>query len=284
MLLDEGAEVSIVDDLSTGLRENLPADASFFDVNIASTELPEVFDKVRPEFVYHFAFQVLVPRSVENPLLDADSIVGSINLLQCARAARVQKIVFASSGFLYGNTIDLPVKETAPIDPVTPYVVAKHAVEDYLEFFRRAYSLPYVVLRYAAIYGPGQVTGAMADYIRKLRAGEQADIWGDGTKTRDYVYVDDVVAANRLALDVPDDFPTPVFNVGTGIETTLNELYETIAELLGKEPHPIYHPDRPGEQMRYSLDSTKLRSTLGWSPTVPLREGLKRTAGIVRPE
>src|SRR5208282_4986967 len=118
---------------------------------------------------------------------------------------------------------------------------------NYLEFYRKTYGMAYTVLRYAAIYGPRQVTGAMADYIRKLSGGEQAEIWGDGTKTRDYVYIDDVVEANLKALDIPADHPSPIFNIGTGHETTLNALYWKIAAILGVKPAPIYHPDRPGE-------------------------------------
>ncbi len=231
----------------------------------------------RPELLYHFASYVLVPKSVQNPLLDMDIVVGSVRLLRAARDVGVRKIVFASSGFLYGNTPRLPAREDDPVDPVSPYVVVKQAAEHYLRFFRTAYGLPYTVLRYAAVYGPGQVTGAMADYIRTLAAGRQAEIWGDGTKTRDYVFIDDVVDANLRALAVPDDHPMPVFNIGTGVETTLNALYAKIAGLLGAEARPIYHPDRPGEQLRYCLDSTRARRELGWAPASSLDEGLRST-------
>lgn len=276
-LLGQGARVSVVDDLSTGRKENLNDQVTFYEMNIADPALSGVFERQRPEIVYHFAFHALVPRSVENPLLDLDSIAGSVNLLRLASLHNVGKIIFSSSGFLYGNTPDLPVDERAPIDPVTPYVVAKHAVENYLRFYERTYGLQHVILRYAAIYGPGQVTGAMADYVRKLRAGEQAEIWGDGQKTRDYVYIDDAVRANLLALDLPANHPNPIFNIGTGIETSLNEVYWKIAQILGRAAAPIYHSDRPGEQLRYSLDYKKIRETLGWEPTVALGEGLHKT-------
>jgi len=155
--------------------------------------------------------------------------------------------------------------------------VAKSATENYLSFFCRVYKLPYVILRYSAVYGPRQVTGAMADYIRKLAKDQQAEMWGDGTKTRDYVFVKDVVRANLLALDLSSNHPDPVFNIGTGIETTLNTLYKKIADFLGKAARPIYSPDRPGEQMRYCLDNTKARKEMGWQPEHTMEEGLKTT-------
>ncbi len=274
-LIEKGADVIIIDNLATGRKENLNPKAKFYNMNIADQKLENIFLEEKPEIIYHFAFNVLVPKSVENPLIDMDSIAGSINLLKNAVKYGVKKIVFSSSGFLYGNTKNLPAKETEPIDPISPYVVSKNAVENYLKFFNKAYGFPYVTFRYAAVYGPRQVTGAMADYIRKLSSGRQAEIWGDGNKTRDYVYIGDVVKANLSALALPSDFQNPVFNIGTGIETTLDELYEKIARLLGKENNPIYFPDRSGEQIRYALDYSKIKTALNWQPTINLEEGLK---------
>ena len=276
-LLRAGARVVVVDNLSTGRRQNLNPGATFYEINIADESFGEILTRERPDVIYHFAFYVLVPKSVEDPLLDMDALIGSLRFLDYARRQGVRKIVFASSGFLYGNAPALPVPETAPVDPVSPYVIAKQAVEGYLRFFSRAYGLPYVILRYSAVYGPRQSTGAMPDYIRRLSSGQQADIWGDGMKTRDYVYVDDVVSANLLALAVPADHPDPVFNIGTGTETTLNALYSRIAALLDVPASPVYHPDRPGEQIRYCLDHTKATREMGWVPKVPLEEGLRLT-------
>ncbi len=262
---------------------NLNPAAKFYDMNLAEESIIKVMQSERPEIIYHFAFFVLVPKSVENPMLDMDVLTGSVRMLKAAKELGVKKIVFASSGFLYGNTPNLPATEECPIDPVTPYVVSKQALEGYLNFFKTAFGLPYVTVRYAAIYGPRQVTGAMADYIRKLSKGQQAEIWGDGNKTRDYVYVDDVVRANIMALDVRDDHPNPVFNIGTGKETTLNEVYWEIAKILGKTPKPIYYPDRPGEQIRYCLDSSKIRRELGWEPKFTLNQGLSETVKAFQP-
>jgi len=275
-LIERGAEVVVIDNLSTGRKENLNPKAKFYEMNIADSKIQSVFEKENPEFIYHFAFNVLVPQSVKNPLIDMDSIAGSLNVLQNAKNYKIKKIIFASSGFIYGNNLNLPVKETAPFEPASPYAVAKYTVENYLKFFKKAYNLSYITLRYSAVYGPQQITGAMADYIRKLYAGNQAEIYGDGMKTRDYVYINDVVRANLLALKLPDDYQDPVFNVSTGIETTLNDLYRKIACFLGKKAEPIYLSDRPGEQVRYCLDYLKIEKALAWKPLIGLDKGLKK--------
>jgi UDP-glucose 4-epimerase len=274
-LIGRGADVVIVDNLITGRRDNLNPKAKFYEMNIADLKLEEIFKEEKPEIIYHFAFNVLVPKSVENPLIEMDSIAGSINVLNNAKKYGVKKIMFSSSGFVYGATKNLPVKETEPIDPISPYVVSKHTVENYIRFFNKAHGLPYVIFRYAAVYGPGQVTGAMSDYIRKLSSGKQAEIWGDGTKTRDYVYIDDVVRANLMVLDLPNNFLDPVFNIGNAVETTLNEMYAKVAKLLNREAKPIYLPDHPGDQIRYALDYSKIKAALGWQPVIDLEEGLK---------
>jgi len=274
-LIKKGAKVAIIDNLVTGRRENLNLNAKFYEINIADPKIETIFLREKPEIMYHFAFNVLVPKSVKNPLIDIDSIMGSVNILINAQKYGTKKVIFSSSGFIYGNTKNLPAKETEPVDPISPYVVAKNAVENYLRFFNKAYGLSYVILRNAAVYGPRQVTGAMADYIRKLAAGQQAEIWGDGTKTRDYIYIDDVVRANLLALNLPFNYPDPVFNIGSGVETSLSALYRKIAHILKKISKPIYLPDRPGEQVRYCLDYFKIKKALGWEPEYNLEEGLK---------
>ncbi len=276
-LIEQGAQVSGIDQLTTGRRANLNPKARFFHLNIADPRVKEIFEEARPDVVYHFAFNVLVPKSVEDPLCDMDSIAGSVNVLKNAAQFGVERVIFSSSGFVYGNVARLPIQETQPHEAVSPYAVAKGAVENYLKFFGKGNRLPFVTLRYATVYGPRQVSGAMADYFRKLAAGKQAEMWGDGTKTRDYVYIDDVVRANLLALELPLKYPDPVFNVGTGVETTLNELYRKVARLLGKDPHPIFLPERPGELLRYYLDCSKIRNALGWEPRFDLDTGLRRT-------
>ncbi len=273
-LIGQGAKVVIIDNLITGRKENLNLKAKFYKINIADLALENIFKKEKPEIVYHFAFNVLVPKSVISPLLDMDSIVGSVNLLNNARKYGVKKVIFSSSGFI-GNTKKLPIKESEIIQPTSPYAIAKNAVENYLKFFKITYGLPYIILRYATVYGPRQVKGAMADYIRKLYSNKQAEMWGDGNKTRDYIYINDVVRANLLALKLSPNYPDPIFNVGSGTEITLNDVYKKIAKLLGKKAEPIYLPDRAGELIRYCLDCSKIKKTFGWAPKYNLKEGLK---------
>ncbi len=275
-LIEEGADVLVVDNFITGRKQNLNPKAKFYEANIADPKITDIIKTEKPEIIYHFAHYALVFKSTQDPLLDADSIVGSLRVLMAAKDAGLKKFVFPSSGFVYGNTENLPAKETESVIPVSPYVISKHAVEHYLEFFRAAHGLPYVIVRYGAVYGPRQISNALPDYIRKLNAGEQAAMYGT-SKTRDYVYIDDVVRANLAVLDAPDDHPHPVYNIGTGEETALLDLYQKAAKLLGKEASPIMHPDRPGEQIRYALDYSKIKQELGWEPKVTLDEGLEKT-------
>lgn len=276
-LINKGAKVVVVDNLSTGRKENLNPKAKFYKLNIKSPKIEEIIKKEKPEIIYHFAFFVSVPKSTQNPMLDMDCLIGSVRILKAVKQLRFfNKFVFASSGFLYGNSQTLPHKETFPIDPISSYIVTKKTVENYLQFFKEVFGIPYVVMRYATVYGPRQVKGAMADYIRKLSANKQADIWGDGRKTRDYVFVEDVVRANLMALDTNESYTSPIFNIGTGIETTLNDLYKKIADLLKKESAPNYFPDRPGELLRFALDSSKIKKELNWQPKIFLDQGLKK--------
>lgn len=275
-LLDRGAGIVVIDNLSSGKTDNLDERVTFYQMNMADLNLKDVFESEKPDYVYHFAFNAQVPKAVENPLLDMDNIAGSINIFHNSKNVGVKRVFFSSSSWVYGNTVNLPSVETEPIDPVAPYVIVKYAVEKYLEFYRSAYGLDYVIYRYPVVYGPGQSGGAMSDYIDKLAHSKQAEIWGDGMKTRDYVYIDDVVRANLMAFDVPDEFPFPVFNLGSGVEITLNELYAKIAGILRKKPEPVYYPDRPGELMRCFLDYSKIKETLQWEPEISLDEGLKR--------
>jgi len=276
-LIERGGDVIIVDNLSTGRRENLNPKATFYEMNLADEKkFDEIVAKHKPHYIYHFAYFVLVPKSIENPLLDMDSIKGSLNVLVAAKKHGVKKVIFSSSGFIYGNNPNLPLKETDPHDKhLPPYAISKYAVEAYLRFYKKNFGLDYVIFRNAAVYGPRQITGAMAAYIRELKEGKPTEFYG--VKTRDYVYIDDVIDANLRALELAPDHPDPVFNIGMGGETHLIDLYMTLAKILKKDPKPVKLPERPGEQNRYCVDITKARTELGWEPKVGLEEGLTNT-------
>jgi len=274
-LLERGAHIVIVDNLPRADTKNIDPRIKFYDFDITSASLEEVFKNENPEIVYHFAFNISLHKSLEEDI-GHESVKAISNLLENCNKYGVKKFILASSGAVYGNPENFPISETAPIKPVAPYGTVKGSVENYVKSFHKNHRLNYAILRYATVYGSGQQGGAMTDYIHKLSSGKQADIWGDGSKTRDYTYIDDVVKANVLVLGLEDTFKDPVFNVSTSVETTLNDLYYKIAELLGKKADPKYLPDRPGELMRYCLDYSKIKKVLGWESEYNLEKGLKK--------
>ncbi len=286
-LLAEGEEVDVIDDLSTGSLANLgPARAqatgrlSFHRLDIRHPGLAELVAARQPEMIFHLAAQADVRVSVDNPALDADiNILGSLHLCQAALAAGTRKIVFAGSGgTLYGVPEELPVDEGHSRRPVSPYGVAKKAVGDYLHYYREIRGLDYTVLALANVYGPRQdphgEAGVVAIFAGKLLAGETPTIFGDGEQTRDFVFVDDVVDAFARARSGGSGL---LANVGTGVETSVNELFSTMARLTETTEAPTYSPARPGELARSALDPTLLGDELGWKPLHTLEDGLART-------
>jgi UDP-glucose 4-epimerase len=286
-LLAEGEEVDVIDDLSTGSLANLgPARAAaagrlkFHRLDVRHPGLADLVATRRPEIIFHLAAQADVRVSVENPALDADiNILGSLHLLQAALAAGTNKVVFAGSGgTLYGIPETLPVAESHSRRPVSPYGVAKKAVGDYLHYYKEIHGLDYTVLALANVYGPRQdphgEAGVVAIFAGKLLAGETPTIFGDGNQTRDFVFVDDVVDAFARARTGGSGL---LANVGTGTETSVNELFATMARLIGSEEPAVYAPARPGELARSALDASFLAAELGWKPLHTLEDGLDRT-------
>ena len=275
-----GHDVAVVDNLSTGRREFVPAQANFYQYDINSPEAAELIRAWRPEALVHHAAQMNVRFSVADPVADArENILGSLNLLQAAAEAQVQRIIFASTGgAIYGDEAPIPARETDSPWPDSPYGIAKLAVEHYLRYYQQEYGLTTISLRYANVYGPRQnglgEAGVVAIFIEKFLAAEQPLINGDGLQTRDFVYVADVVAANLLALDYPR---SGTFNIGTGHETDILTIYLKLQELAHSPLGPVHGPAKPGEQRRSALDAGLARETLGWEPLVPLEEGLART-------
>ncbi len=279
-LLARGHEVAIVDDLSSGKRENVPEGARFYEADVRSG-CAEVFEEFAPEALSHQAAQMDVRRSVREPDFDADvNILGTVRLLQACVERGVGKVVFASSGgAVYGEQQRFPATEDHPEYPVSPYGVSKLAGERYLNYYSVQYDLPHVALRYANVYGPRQdphgEAGVVAIFCGNLATDRPSTINGTGEQTRDYVYVGDVARANVLALE--DEVPSGAYNVGTGVETSVNRLYELLREISGKNLPPRYGPAKPGEQLRSSVDPALAGRAIGWRPEVDLRTGLKET-------
>jgi len=281
-LIKEGCQVVVIDNLSTGKKENLNPKAKFYKIDICSPKIVEIFKKEKPWAVFHYAAQVNVRKSVEDPIRDAKiNILGSLNVLENCCRFGTKKFVFASSGgAIYGDTDFIPTPETHPVRPESPYGMAKLLIEQYLEFYKKTYGLDYISLRYANIYGPRQNSkgeaGVVAIFIDKLLHGKGPTIFGDGTQTRDYVYVDDAVEAALKTL-VWEGGSDPIFNVGTGIETSVNALYHLISQKIGKNIKPNFISERAGDLKRSCLASFKIKKELNWQPKYTLEEGLDAT-------
>jgi UDP-glucose 4-epimerase len=293
-LLAEGKRVVAVDDLSTGRIANL-AEArgygqqfSFHNMDIRLDELRTIFDRHKPEVVMHLAAQASVPTSVEDPQKDASvNVMGLLNVLECAAASGTRKVVFAASGgTLYGEPTNLPVKESARTKarPISPYGISKAIALDYLGFYQRTRGVEFAALALANVYGPRQdpfgEAGVIAIFASKMLAGETPTIFGDGEQTRDFVFVDDTVHAFSLAAEGGSG---AVVNVGTGVETSVNSLYELMAATAQFKGSPRYGPERPGDLRRNALDPAAAGKELGWRPWTSLEEGLKATVEAFRP-
>lgn len=278
--IQEGFSVAVVDNLSTGDRENLNPQASFYEVDITSgEELEKVFAKEKPRYVNHHAAQINLRYSVENPLFDASvNILGSLNVFEMSIRFGVERVIFASTGgAIYGEVNTLPATEDLLPAPLSPYGVSKYAVEKYLEYYKAVQGLDYVALRYGNVYGPRQnpegEAGVIAIFSSRFLQEKPCVIFGDGTKTRDYVYVEDVARANVLALSAPSG----VYNIGTGKETSVLALLNLLEKVSGKEVHRFFSEERKGEINRIALSFEKARKVLCWSPETSLEEGMRRT-------
>ncbi len=286
-LIARGYEVAVVDDMSTGQRENLNPKAAFYEVDVASPELRGVMDDVQPDVVFHEAAQMDVRKSVADPLFDANvNIMGGLNLYENCVRVGTEKVVFASSGgTVYGEQQVFPASESHPKQPISPYGIAKLCNEHYLYFYYQTHGLRSVSLRYANVYGPRQnphgEAGVVAIFSTLLLHGETPRINGSGEQTRDYTYVGDVVAANLAALDY-EGSGFDAFNVGTGIETTVNELFEHLRTASGREVKAAHGAAKPGEQMRSVLAWDKLHEATGWSPRTSIQEGIRETVDWFR--
>jgi UDP-glucose 4-epimerase len=279
-LIARGDEVLVVDDLSTGIREQVNPGAKFLQQDIRESNTTALLVDWRPDAICHLAAQMSVSRSVRDPLLDAGiNLIGGLNVLEAAREADARLLFSSTGGALYGDADVMPTPESEPAWPVSPYGVAKLSFEHYLHCYRVAHGLSYAALRFANVYGPRQnphgEAGVVAIFCLRMLAGEPAVINGDGTFTRDYIYVDDVVNAAFAALGSEE---VGHFNVGTGRESTVNQVFHLLAGRLGVDLEEVHGPVRPGDQRTSALDSALIEQTLAWRPQVSLEEGIARTA------
>ncbi|MBH0176366.1 MAG: NAD-dependent epimerase/dehydratase family protein [Nitrospira sp.] len=284
-LVEEGHQVVIVDDLSSGTRKNVNRAASLYKLDIQSGRLERVFRNERPNIVIHLAAQVSVRVSVENPVFDAQvNVLGTMNVLHQAVHHGVRKVIFSSSGgAIYGEQETFPAPESHVTKPLSPYGISKLCAEHYLSYFQRISGIQVVSLRYGNVYGPRQdpegEAGVVAIFIRKMLNNEQPIINGNGRQTRDFVFVDDVAEANLVAMRQDSQ---GVYNVGTGIETSINELFRLLVGLTGSSCKEVHGPAKLGEQLRSVIDPSKLKQELGWELEADLTKGLEKTVAYFR--
>lgn len=281
--LAAGHEVAVVDDLSTGFKKNLDPRSRFWQVDIRSAELARVVADFRPDVISHHAAQMSVSASARDPRHDADiNILGSLNLLEAAVRSEVRRVIFASTGgAVYGDSVSVPTDEAAVPQPISPYGVAKLAVERYLHAYHAMHGLRVVALRYSNVYGPRQSphgeAGVVAIFSRAILEGRELTVNGDGGQTRDYVYVGDVVRANMLATEMMLGQGFPIVNIGTGVETSVINIVRQLREIAGRAVTWRHGPSRSGEQRRSVLDCTLAKQVLGWEAATDFRTGLTRT-------
>lgn len=284
--LRAGHTVVIVDDLSTGKRENVPEGARFYQCDITDQEAVErIVAEERPEIINHHAAQMDVRRSVREPMFDARvNIVGALGLLEIAVKHKVRKVLYASTGGAsYGEVSTVPVNESHPAAPICHYGVSKLTFERYLFLYRYLYGLNYTVMRYPNVYGPRQnprgEAGVVAIFALQMLRGDQPTIFGDGSKTRDYVFVEDIVKANILLLEKGDG---EILNLGTGTPTSDYDIFELVRAAASYEGEPRYAPNRPGEVPQIALDARKAQAISGWVAETRLKEGIARTVDFIR--
>ena len=285
MLIEAGHDVVVVDNLSTGRLSNLNPKAKFYQVDIRSPEMEKVFETERPEVVDNHAAQMDVRRSVADPIYDADiNVLGGLNMLNLSVKYGVRKFIHISSGgAVYGEPVYLPCDEAHPVTPLCPYGATKYMLELYLYMYKETYGLDYSVLRYPNVYGPRQdpngEAGVIAIFAGRMLQSQPVTVFGTGEQVRDYVFVKDCARANLMLLE---NGSGRVYNLGYGIGTTVNQLFNGLKDITGYPMEANYAPARAGETFRIYLDASRARSELNWEPCVPLEEGLRETVAYFR--
>jgi len=289
-LVERGYDVVVVDNLVTGKKKNVNPEANFYKLDITSPKLIEIFVREQPDFVFHQAAQVNVRSSMKDPLYDAKiNIIGSLNVLECCKKFKIKKIIYASSGgAVYGEPEYLPCDEKHPVKPISNYGVSKHVVEHYCYLYSMLYGVKFVSLRYSNVYGPRQdpmgEAGVISIFIDRLLKGKRPIINGDGKQTRDFVFIEDVVNANLLALEKDIETNFPVFNISCNRELSINRLYQILRKLLNSDIDVVHGPEIKGEVKRIYLDNSLAKKILGWRPKYDIEKGLKKTIGFFKTE
>ena len=281
-LLAKGEQVTALDNLSTGLAENLPPEAKLVEMDILDEDLPKVVATGAFDAIVHLAAQTMVDTSIKNPLLDTrENLLGTVQVMEAARAANVKRVIFASTAAVYGDVKedDLPVREAQPTLPLSFYGLSKLSVEKYLEMYENLYGMEYVVLRFANVYGErqgdGGEGGVISIFAKAMAEGRGITIYGDGEQTRDFVYAGDIAEGIVAALQTEE--VNAAYNLSTQTETSLRELVSLLAEIRGREIVPKYGAEREGDIYKSMLSNSRARRGLDWQPATTLADGLRRT-------
>jgi len=279
LLINEGHDVCIIDNLVHGKKENINSKVKFYEMDIRDEKLCEVFEKEKPDVLIHEAAQIKVPNSIKDPIYDASvNILGTLNLLEACRKAKVKKVIYPSTAAAFGEPQYLPIDEQHPLDMMSGYGVSKHTVEHYLKVYNKLYGIDYVILRYSNVFGPRQDStgegGVISIFAEKMINNEVPSIYGDGEQIRDFVYVKDVAKANLMAMKCNIN---GIFNVSTNVKTTINYLFSLYNELLQKNMKPVYTSERAGDIRDSYMSYDKIEKEIGWTPDYTLLDGLKET-------
>ncbi len=283
-LINEGLDVVVIDNLSTGKLENLNEKAKFYNLDITSNQLSTIFQQEKIDVVIHQAAQIDVQKSLQDPVYDSKvNINGTVNLLECCRKYNVSKIIYASSAAVYGKPEYLPIDEKHPIQPMSFYGISKFTPENYFRIYKELYGLNYTILRYSNIYGPRQDSkgegGVIAIFIDKLLNEQTPIIFGDGEQTRDFLYVEDVAEANFRAIFKGDG---EILNISTNTRISVNQLYTELTKILQLDFKPVYREARPGDILHSSLNNQKAIQILNWQPKYTFSEGLLKTVSYYK--
>jgi UDP-glucose 4-epimerase len=278
-LILAGHEVHVLDNLSSGSAANIHRDAVLHVMDIRDDAVRQLLAELKPDYVFHHAAQVDVQRSIKNPAEDAGiNLIGTINLLEGCAAAKVKKVIYASSCALYGDSPHPLKEEHHPLQPASYYGISKGTPEHYLHVYAELHGLRYTALRYANVYGPRQTSqgegGVIAIFLNRILQGKPLTVFGDGRQSRDFVYVKDVVRANLAAISHADD---RVLNVSTALSTTVNQLISTLADIHGHELPVVYRQARPGDILHSCLSNRRAGEWMGWTPAYSLRQGLQES-------